>query len=596
MLKIIAKIKKYRQFILLALILLSAVLVYSNCLKAGFVSWDDGGQITNNRDILDLSLSKTINIFKSFYMGMYQPLVTIGYALEYHFIQDNPFLYHLDNLLLHLVNIVLVWLLTKQLFKKNNVALLSSALFAIHPMALESVAWISARSTLLFVGFYLSAMWFYLKYLEENKLKFFILTTLCFLLSLLAKTLAVTLPLVLLVLDYYSNRRISKKLFLAKIPLFALSVIFGLVAMKARHTYAIANQGSYIYSWPNKIIVWLYSLGDYIEKLILPSRLSPYYAFPEQTNGWLPIDIYLVVLSFLLLGYLLVKFRANKTLVFLGLFYLINLALTVQIRLFSRTVIADRYAYLAGLAVIWLMALGYAKIIAAKPQYKKIINVAVIVYLLMLGAITMDRTAIWQSSFIFWQRVVDQYPRDSFALSALGGAYHEVKDYEKTLFYLETSIKIDNKNSDAFNKLGSLYFEKKDNKKAIEYYNQAITLNNGKSLYYYNRACAIADLGDQPGALVDYELAVKTSKSSDEYLDAYYLALANTKYKLTDYSGAISAYDTAISLVKNPAEAYFFRGLSKLILKKNIEGCQDIAQASKLGHEDAKKDYNKLCQ
>jgi len=594
--KIIAQIKKYRQFIWLALILLSAIFVYKDCLQAGLVNWDDGGQVTNNRDIQELSPAGIIKIFRSFYLGMYQPLVTGGYALEYHLVQAQPWLYHLDNLLLHLLNIVLVWLLTKQLFKKDSPALLSSAIFAVHPLVLESVAWVSARSTLLFAGFYLLAMLFYLKYLKQGQLRYYWLVILSFTLSLLAKPLAVTLPVVLCLLDYYRQRPLNKKLFLDKIPLFALSIIFGLVATRSRETYFIANQDSYIYSWPNKIAVWLYSLGDYIEKLILPNHLSTFYAFPEQIQGWLPWHIYAVAVGFLALSGLLIKFRSNKTLIFLGLFYLANLALTVQIKLFSRTVIADRYAYLAGLAVIWLMALAYAKIIAAKPQYKIIINVIVIIYCLMLGAITMNRLPVWQNNLIFWQRAVDEYPNDSFALSALGGAYYELKLLDQALIYSEKSIKIHNRNSDALSKLGTIYFDKQDYRRAIDYYNRAITINNGKSIYYYNRACAIAGLGDQRGALIDYELALKFSQSSDQYLDDYYLALANTKYKLGDYAGAVTAYDTAIALVKDPAEAYFFRGLSKLNLQNKTEGCQDIAQAGKLEYKDAQRDYNKLCQ
>jgi tetratricopeptide (TPR) repeat protein len=596
MIKIIAQIKKHRYWLGLLLVLVSAALVYSNCLRVGWLNWDDGEQVYLNRDIATLSWPATIKIFKSFYLGMYQPLATASYALEYHFAQDRPWLYHLDNLLLHLGNIILVWLLTKQIFKKNNLALLSAAIFAIHPLTLESVIWVSARSTLLFVGWYLLALIFYNQYLKSSRARYYWLVCLCFLLSLTSKTLAVTLPLALLLFDYYHRRKINKKLILEKIPLLALSVAFGLIAMKARHTYFEANQESYVYSWPNRIITWLYSLGDYIEKIIVPSHLSTYYARPEQINGWLPWNFYLVAGGFLLLLILLIKFRAKKTLIFLGLFYLLNLVLTVQIKFFSHTIIADRYAYLAGLAVIWLLAIIYVKIVEAKPRYKNIINIIVVIYLLLLSVITVNRTELWQNNYIFWQRVIDQYPNDSFALSAMGGAYYEFKDYDQALAVLEKSIKIDNKNSEAFNRLGTIYFGKNNFKQAIDYYNKAIMIDNTKAVYYYNRGCAINGLGDLSGTLFDYELAVKNSKSDDQYFDIYYLVLANTKYKLRDYAGAIMAYDQAIALAKNPAEAYLFRGLSKLNLKNKIEGCQDVIQADKLGYENAKEEISKLCQ
>jgi tetratricopeptide (TPR) repeat protein len=594
--KITAIFKKHQTIVYLILIIMSAGLVYSDCLKTGLTNWDDGEQVVNNRDIRELSLAQTTKIFKSFYLGMYQPLVTSVFALEYHFVKDAPWLYHLDNLLLHFLNIILVWLLTKQIFKKKWLALLSSAIFAIHPMGLEAVIWVSARSTLMFTSFYLLSLIFYLKYLEQSKLKYYGLMALFFILAIFSKVLAITLPLILLSIDYYRNRPLSKKLFLEKIPLLALSVVFGLVATKARNVYGGVNQSTYEYSLINKVVVWLYSVGDYLEKLILPNRLSAYYAFPEQINGHLPWDIYLVVAGFLIICFLLMKFRKYKILVFLGLFYLINLAPTVQIKMFSNTVIADRYTYLAGLSVIWLIAFTCEKIIATKPRYKKIAVIFMICYLVMLGLITANRTEVWQNNFIFWQRAVDQYPYDSFALSALGGAYYEFKYYDKTLEYLERAIKINSRNSDAFSKLGSLYAEKRKYEQAIEYYNKAVAINPSKSIYYYNRACAIAAIGDQAGALVDYEWAIKTSKPTDEFLDNYYLAMANTKYKLKDFAGAILAYDTAIPLVENTGEAYFFRSLSKLNLKKHIEGCQDLAQADKLGYGDAKEAYTKFCK
>lgn len=594
--KITTIFKKHQTIICLTLIILSAGLVYNNCLKTDLTNWDDGEQVVNNRDIRELSLAQTTKIFKSFYLGMYQPLVTSVFALEYHFVKNTPWLYHLDNLLLHFLNIILVWLVTKRIFKKRWLALLSSAIFAIHPMGLEAVIWVSARSTLLFTCFYLLALIFYLEYLEKGKQKHYWLVILFFLLSLLSKALAVTLPLILLTIDYYRHRPLSKKLFLEKIPLLALSVIFGFVATKARHVYTEVNQPNYDYSLINKIVVWFYSVGDYLEKLILPNRLSAYYAFPEQINGWLPWNIYLVVAGFLIICGLLIKFRTNKTLVFLGLFYLINLAPTVQIKIFSNTVMADRYTYLTGLAVIWLITFTCEKIVITNPRYKKIVIIFMICYLVMLGLITANRTEVWQNNFIFWQRVVDQYPHDSFALSALGGAYYGFKDYNNSLKYLEQAIKINAKNSDAFNKLGTLYAEKMKHIQAIEFYNKAITLNSNKSIYYYNRACSIAAIGDQAGALVDYEWAIKTSKPTDEFLDNYYLAMANTKYKLKDYAGAITAYDTAITLVKNTGEAYYFRGLSKLNLKNHLEGCQDLDQAGKIGYGDAKHAYNNLCK
>ena len=130
--------------------------------------WDDLLQVVNNNDIKDLTIGNIIRIFTKYYVNMYQPLTTLTFAIEYKFFGLNPLPYHSDNVLLHIINIVLVYNLIYSLTRKLNISAIVALLFAIHPMHVESVAWVSERKDVLYSVFYLSSLIFYLKYIASK--------------------------------------------------------------------------------------------------------------------------------------------------------------------------------------------------------------------------------------------------------------------------------------------------------------------------------------------------------------------------------------------------------------------------------------------
>ena len=178
---------KSKSFISLAAILFLCILVYASSLSHPFSNLDDQVQVTENPDIRELGWANIEKIFSSTYVGMYQPLTTLVNAVIYSFSQLNPFAYHLLALILHLLNSILVFVLLRKFLQDPAVSLLLTGIFCLHPMQVESVAWVSASSSLLFGFFYLLALWNYLRFREEeNQMKYLFLSLLFFLLSCLS--------------------------------------------------------------------------------------------------------------------------------------------------------------------------------------------------------------------------------------------------------------------------------------------------------------------------------------------------------------------------------------------------------------------------
>ncbi len=275
---------RYLKFILPAILLLT-VIAFSTSIGNGFTNWDDNKYIQDNPNINDFSWHGIKTIFTSEYFDLYIPVTLFSLMAEYHWFGAAPKSYHVINLLFHLLNTALVFYFIKILSQRIEAAIIVSLFFAIHPMHVESVAWIAERKDVLFAFFYLTALIAYVKYTERKKegkrpasLWFYFFTLAMFVLSLLSKPTAITLPGLLLLLDYYYDRKlVSFKTILEKIPFFVLSVLVGLAIVTSSGK---AQQIPPDYSFFDRIFLVTYAFAFYIVKLFLPFHLSAFYSYP----------------------------------------------------------------------------------------------------------------------------------------------------------------------------------------------------------------------------------------------------------------------------------------------------------------------------
>ena len=228
-------------FILISFILLS----FFPCLKADFINWDDDGHILKNTAIYELSPSSIKQIFTQAPNKTYIPLTILSFAIEKHFFCFNPFVFHLDNLLLYIVIVILVLFLAIRIGLSLEASFFAALIFAIHPMRVETVAWVTERKDVLYALFYLLALHQYWSYLKTQSIRYYFSTILLGLISILAKPMALSLPLILLIFDWYYGRSFSKRVFIEKIPFlfYVISIAWISYSLNIRIQWGICPKG-----------------------------------------------------------------------------------------------------------------------------------------------------------------------------------------------------------------------------------------------------------------------------------------------------------------------------------------------------------------
>ena len=348
---------RIKKLLPLIAILLITLVVYWPVTEGEYLAgWDDDQQILNNADVTNLSWQSIKNYFSTYYVASYQPLASLSFGLEYYFFGVNASVHHFTNLLLHIINVVLLYLLLVRLFKEQKVLIwLVTAIFAFHPLQTEVVGWISTRSTLMYAGFFFLSCLAYLQYLIKERTKFipFSLCVICFILALFSKAAAVTLPLVLFVLDYIEHRSFSWKLVLEKVPLLAGSVIIGLVSIDSRSVLDSIGQFSNYYTFFEKVSLSAYTLVFYFWKAIIPGNLYTYYGYPMKIGDeGMGLLFWLAPVALLLILFICWRVYRGSSAPFkrqwlLGIaFFAINIGLVINFTPFGPTMAAERYMYL----------------------------------------------------------------------------------------------------------------------------------------------------------------------------------------------------------------------------------------------------------
>lgn len=373
------QLSKYRNWLTILTLLMLCALCYLPILQNDFTNWDDGTYVIENELVTNYAKHGLKAVFTTPVSLNYHPLTILSLAANHHFSGLEARGYHLTNLTFHLFNIALLFLFIGQLTGgKWMVATLCALWFGIHPMHLESVAWVSARKDVLSVFFALLSLLSYLKYIQVKKalnqsptnevvsygwngasVKWRLLAGLFFLCSLLCKATMVVLPLLFLLIDYFKNRAWRKWVVLEKMPFFVLSLLFGGVAFYVQSQGAIADFE--LFPWYQRLMFASYGCLMYVVKLFAPFQLSAFYPYPVLLeNGGLPVVFYLapfVVLG--LLGGVFAAFKKGaKWVVFGALFFLINVALVLQLVSVGNAIMADRYTYFAHTGLIFIV--GYA--------------------------------------------------------------------------------------------------------------------------------------------------------------------------------------------------------------------------------------------
>jgi tetratricopeptide (TPR) repeat protein len=548
--------KKKYVYLIIIILTFSCLAAFGRIAGNEFINFDDNLYITDNYNIQSgFHLQKIKWAFTSAVAGNWHPLTILSHMLDWSLFGDNAAGHHLVSLLLHIGTVIFLFLF---LFKTTNnlwPAAFAAAFFALHPLRVESVAWASERKDVLSMFFGMATIYAYAFYTTSSKISKYLLCLALFALSLMSKPMLVTLPFVLLLLDYWPLKRLSfsvsseinlkaaGRLIMEKIPFFILTIASSLATIWAQNKEGvIASIDSFSFS--TRLANAILSYGAYLGKTFWPVNLAVYY----------PYDFFLPVWKVLIAAFILLFLTAAviyymKKLPFLFTGWFLYLGTLIPVIGFVQVgcqAMADRYTYLPSIGIAIMLAWGVPLIFQQKEGYKKILFPAAIAWLIILSTLTFKQCGYWENSFSLFHQ-------------ALNGTKN---------------------NYVAHNNFGLALFEKGDAIKAISHFNMAIAIKNNYALAYNNRGKVYASIKNYQQALDDLNRAIVLNP---EYADAHYSK--GTLYShLGEHQQAIRNLSEAIRLKPDYADAYNNRAFIYINLGDHSSGCRDAQKACELGN------------
>lgn len=477
------------------LLLLLSYLVYIPAQQNSLTGWDDKNYIIENKDIHQLDknfIQKSFSIPSGYVMGNYHPLTMISYAIEYKYAQLNPKVYHRTNVILHLINGLLVFLFIWLLCGKLMVSFISAALFLLHPMHVESVAWVAERKDLLYAMFGLGALCSYLHYIKKNNSSFYLLCLILFVLAVLSKGMAIAMVALLPLLDFYSGRQLLHiRTLLEKIPFVAIGIIFGIIAINAQKAAEAIDTS--VFPLADRFLFAGYSFITYLWKAFIPVNLSAFYDYPPKgTYSWY---ILYIVLALAIAFLAFISARKTKKILFGFLFFTFSVVLILQVLPVGGAILAERYTYIAYIGIFYLLGEGVQFLwenrqTASFKPYAIPAMVTTACFILWMMPLTRERINIWKDTLSIWNDVLTRNPTVIKAYNGRGDAYNENHQYAEAVADFTKALEMKFDYPDAYYNRGLAYYfigkkqeEQRNNAEALRYYRLAI-IDNSKAIQY----------------------------------------------------------------------------------------------------------------
>jgi protein O-mannosyl-transferase len=531
-------------------------------LSNDFTGWDDNTYVTENAAIKSLTWDNVKNIFGTTVQCLYSPLVLLSFALEYHFSGLHPFIYHFDNLLLHLCVAALVFWFLSMFSKKVEIAAIAAVFFGIHPLHVESVAWIAERKDMLYSLFFLASLLSYFHYAANNKRIYYYLSLLLIVFSFMSKPQGLLFVFVLILFDHFHFHRVNKKTLIEKILFFIIALAFGIINALG----ASASRGGPI-SKENflTIIPHLlnasYGIIFYLYKLTVPVHLSCLYPHPEQTGG-IAKAVYLISPGIVALLGIVVFFsmRRTKKVAIAGLFFIINLLIVLQTIPTNPSIVADRYSYIPSIGFFYILSEGIAWLYNRKLNHGSVMRVflpmIVMVAIGLLSFQTWNRCAVWKNNETLWTDAIKKYPQVMIAHFNLGNFLLKQGRFDEAVSNYREELRIRPDYSDAHTNMGVALAELGRYNEANGHFTRSLQINPGD---FKARAALGAILVMQGRTKEAIEYLTEALRSNPQNADAHInLGVALKEQGRLDE--AIEHFTRALHITPNDAMAHYNLG------------------------------------
>ena len=610
--------KNFREpLLVLGVLVISMICLYPT-LNNGWVNWDDPAYVLKNPLVHQLNQSAISTMFSTpVVVGLYHPFTLLSLSIDFYFWGNNPIGFHLTNLILHLFNVALVFVFFRKLKSSLLVAFLVSLLYGIHPMHVESVAWISARKDVLYVFFFLLGLlsYLYMQNLKNSKriFLFYFLTFICFIASLLSKNIAFTFPIILLLIDYFQNRKLDKSIFINKTPFFILAIV-SIFIMKYGQQASDSMGELTMIEYGNSILIGVFNSVFYIYKLLLPIDLAAFHPFPLSTET--PIVYYLAIAPFLGFIYSLYWFFKKSRKVFFGLlFFLISIGPLLQIIPFGKAISSERYTYLAYIGLFYVLAIFVEYMLTSFNKSIKNMTISIVfIWFILLAYQTNKQSRVWKNSNTLWSQVLDLYPDSHWAYMSRGLYFIEQEEYSKAYEDLNVSIAINpiaqslyergrlhelkGQFNEAINdylnsveldpsyakshmNLGVIFSRKKDSNNAIAFFEKAIDSDSTYALAFFNYATTLKLMDKLEEAIGKYNQAVLLEPNNKLYRTArgvLHTYMGHSEESISDLTFVLKGNN-------KEGELYYYRSISYKKLGKEDLAAKDVETAKALGYD-----------
>ena len=594
---VFASAEKRAAIVCLLLVVVSLGL-YNPVNSHPFANFDDDRYVTENPHVLQGLTPDTIRwAIGTTEVDNWQPLTLMSHSLDSSLFHLNPRGHHFTSVLLHGLNTVLLFLLLMWATNRFGPSLVVAALFAVHPINVESVAWISERKNVLCTFFFFLTLWAYGWYTENPNWKRYLAVFGLFVAGLASKPMVITLPFVLLLLDYWPLNRLRSdrpwlKLVLEKLPLFGLCAGIAAMTMKAQQAVGAVRSRSEV-SFDSRIANAIYSYAMYLWKMVWPARLAPLYPHRgDSLAGWQVLVAAVIVIAITVAVW---KFRGNGYALVGWLWFLGMLVPVIGLVQVGEAAMADRYAYIPLIGIFTMVVFGVADWAGSRRLHAHA-TVSAVCVLIALAILSVRQIGYWETNEALWSHTLAVTQDNFVAENNLGGALIAEGREEEARPHFEAAARINPHDPMSRSNLGTYFQIHGQFEDAVKQYHEAIDSTSQPVLLastYANLGAADFALSDDDRAYQDFQQALENNPSQ---FNAW-LGLGRLARKQGKLDEAIR--DVSRSLELRPtSKAFLELGQTLAQSGRDAEALQAYEQALALSpdFEEARKARDALHQ
>lgn len=427
---------------LLLLMVIGIVGIYARSFDYPFTEWDDPQYVTENPELGAFGWDQVKTQFSSYVSGNYHPITMLSYSMEIRLFGTDPHVMHRTNVLFHVVNSLLVFLLLYRLIGEPRTAVLAALLFALHPMRVESIAWIAARKDVLMLFFTLLCLLAWMAWLRTGKVLHYASSFLAFALACLSKGMSVAIVPSLFLIDMLWDRPLWQwKTWREKIPFILGAVAFGVVVVLAQSDAKALNDAPG-YRW-HLFLAGLGNVTVYLAQQVVPVGLSAHYGYPELVNGWPPWYIPALAVCTLVGTALWWRISPPRVFTFAMLFFLANIALVLHFIPVGYALRADRYTCVSGIGWALLVVVSLRTLLErAGIKSKEALVVIASGYALVLGAMSFQRVPAWSSPLAVWDDILRHGSRASNMYMSRGLTLQRLERFDEAMADMDKAVEL----------------------------------------------------------------------------------------------------------------------------------------------------------